>query len=63
MSRSDPPIASTSRPPLDWRGWLALTWALWFGLLYGQMILAQRDGKLRSLLRPAAAPARPQRSS
>jgi hypothetical protein len=23
----------------DWRGWLALGWVLWFGWLYGLMVL------------------------
>lgn len=26
----------------DWRGWLALAWAVGFGLLYARMVLAER---------------------
>ncbi len=33
MSRSD---------RFDWRGWLALAWALWFGVRYARMVLDAR---------------------
>jgi hypothetical protein len=33
---------------VDWRGWLALAWVVWFGLLYGRMVIEQRGGKVRS---------------
>ena len=26
----------------DWRGWLALAWASWFGVLYAGMVLVER---------------------
>ena len=35
MSRSD-------RPRVDWRGWIALAWAIPFAVLYARMILEQR---------------------
>jgi hypothetical protein len=31
---------------VDWRGWLAVAWVVWFGLLYGKMVVEQRGGKL-----------------
>ena len=40
----------------DWRGWLALAWVAWFGLLYGTMVIEQRGGKVRTLLRAWAGP-------
>jgi len=38
---------STDRPretrdAFDWRGWLALAWAGWFGVLYVRMVLDER---------------------
>jgi hypothetical protein len=50
MSRSDP----TARP--DWRGWLALAWVAWFGLLYGRTVVAQRAAKLRAAVARPAPP-------
>ncbi len=38
MSRSDAP----GRGRVDWRGWLALAWAAWFGMLYIRMVLDER---------------------
>jgi hypothetical protein len=32
----------------DWRGWFALGWVVWFGLLYGKMVVEQRGGKVRA---------------
>ena len=45
MPRSEP-----ARPPFDWRGWLILAWVLWFGLLYGKMIVEARGPRLRQLI-------------
>lgn len=28
--------------PIDWRNWLLLAWASWFGLLYARMIVVAR---------------------
>ena len=33
--------------PLDWRGWLILAWVVWFGLLYGKMVVEERGGKVK----------------
>ncbi len=38
MSRSE----ASDRTRIDWRGWLALAWAAWFGLLYAKMVLDER---------------------
>jgi hypothetical protein len=35
-----------SKSPIDWRGWIILVWALFFGARYGAMILEQRGGML-----------------
>lgn len=54
MPRPDP-IALAPRLA-DWRGWLALAWALGFGLLYTGMVLRERaPGVLRVLGRLAAS--------
>ncbi len=29
---------------IDWRAWLTLAWVVWFGLLYGRMVIEQRAG-------------------
>ena len=53
-----PPLALPTR--LDWRGWLALAWVAWFGLLYGRTVVAQRVARLRAAVsRPAPPPAAP----
>ena len=38
-------------PIIDWRGWIALAWASWFGLLYAAMILRERAPGLRDAAR------------
>lgn len=38
----------------DWRGWLALAWALWFGWQYAQMVVHVRGDKARRLISAAA---------
>jgi hypothetical protein len=38
MSRSD--AEAPGKP--DWRSWLALAWAAWFGVLYARMVLEER---------------------
>ena len=54
MSRSDRGAANAG----SWRAWLALAWALWFGLLYGRMVLDERaPGVLRAIGR-AVGPVR-----
>jgi hypothetical protein len=42
------------RWPFDWRGWIILAWVVWFGLLYGKMVIEQRGGKLKEWI--AGAP-------
>ena len=54
MPRSD----AGSNSSVDWRGWLALAWVVWFGLLYGKMVVEQRGAKVRDVLRAIARPAR-----
>jgi hypothetical protein len=39
---STPPAAERNPRPIDWRTWLALAWALWFGVLYGRMVITER---------------------
>jgi hypothetical protein len=46
-----PPSIAHRVRPIDWRGWIALTWASWFGLLYARMILAARAPGLLAALR------------
>ncbi len=41
---------SPQRQPIDWRGWIVLAWVIWFGLLYGKMVIEQRGGKLRGVV-------------
>lgn len=48
MPPSDP--GARARPPLDWRGWLALAWVLVFGLLYARATVEHRGGKVRAAL-------------
>jgi hypothetical protein len=45
MPRSDPPAVTRRRP--DWRGWIILAWVVWWGLLYGTMVVEKRGGKVR----------------
>jgi hypothetical protein len=40
---------------VDWPGWIALAWALWFGGLYIQMVVQTQEAKVRTLLAPASA--------
>jgi hypothetical protein len=47
MSRSEAKSRAT-----DWRAWLALAWAAWFGVLYARMVLDERaPGVLRKIER------------
>ncbi len=40
---------------IDWRGWLALAWIAWFGLLYAGMLLERRAPGLLAAWRAPAA--------
>jgi hypothetical protein len=42
---------------VDWLGWLALAWAVWFGIQYASMIVETRGGRLKELIRPRHGPA------
>jgi hypothetical protein len=54
MPRSETNRSPSNRRAPDWRCWLTLAWVVWFGLLYGQMVVARRGAKLQALIRPAA---------
>jgi hypothetical protein len=41
---------------IDWRGWLAVAWALTFAVLYGKMVAEQRGGKIRAAISSARDP-------
>jgi hypothetical protein len=59
MRRSDGGDGPPAGPALDWRGWIALAWVLWFGLLYGKMVVERRGQRFRELvpgLRKSEAP-------
>jgi hypothetical protein len=50
MPPTAPDRSRTPARPIDWRAWVALGWALWFGLLYARMVLSARaPGALRSI--------------
>jgi len=49
-SESATPTLRTRLTSADWRGWLALAWVVWFGLLYGRMVVEQRGGKIRAAI-------------
>ena len=40
----------------DWRGWIVLAWALWFGLLYGKMVMESRGHQVRALVQAPNIP-------
>jgi hypothetical protein len=48
MPHSDDPKRG---PRIDWRAWVALAWAAWFGWLYLRMILETRGAALLAALR------------
>ena len=43
--------SENNRRSIDWRGWIILAWVVWFGLLYGKMVVEQRGGKLKEISR------------
>jgi hypothetical protein len=47
-----------SKPPdrrqLDWRGWIALLWALWWGWAYAVMAIHARSPQVLTWLRSLA---------
>ena len=44
-ARAQDPVPAPSRRPIDWRGWIVLAWVIWFGLLYGKMVVEQARGQ------------------
>jgi hypothetical protein len=44
------------RRSLDWRGWLALIWAAWFGVLYARMVVDQRAPRALRAISRASEP-------
>jgi hypothetical protein len=54
MPRSD----GTLRRALDWRAWLALAWAVWFGVFYVRMVLEERAPRVLRVIERAAVPLR-----
>ena len=52
-----PPSDRTRARPssVDWRGWLALAWVVYFGILYGKMVVERRGEKLRAAVPGLAA--------
>jgi hypothetical protein len=47
-----------SKKSVDWRAWLALIWAGWFGLLYARMVLQERAPRALHAIERAAEPLR-----
>jgi hypothetical protein len=47
MSRSDADPKTADRRLVDWRGWIILAWVVWFGILYGKMVVEQRGDRFR----------------
>jgi hypothetical protein len=47
-----------ARPGLDWRGWVALAWALAWGCAYCDMALKARGSRVVSWFRPLKAETR-----
>lgn len=47
----------------DWRGWIALAWALWFGWQYAKMVVDARGAKAHQLISATAPAGRPTAST
>ena len=47
MPRSE---SESPEPRFDWRGWLALAWVVYFGILYGKMVIERRGDKIRDAI-------------
>jgi hypothetical protein len=56
MPRSEPVPLPKGCRRLDWRGWIILAWAVWFGVLYGRMVVERRGGKFRGWIAREAPP-------
>ncbi len=44
------PLFEPKWKTIDWRGWLALAWVVYFGFLYGNMVIERRGGKIRAVI-------------
>ena len=53
MHRSEPVPAPAPSARFDWRGWLMLGWAGWFGLLYASMVVERKGPVLAGAIRAA----------
>ena len=45
------------KPTKDWRAWLALAWAIWFGAQYVEMVAASRAAKAIAIIKALVAAA------
>jgi len=45
-----PPSEPITKPGIDWRGWIVLAWALWFGILYTKMVVETRGHRVRNMI-------------
>ncbi len=50
MHRSECDSPRSMARSVDWRGWLILAWVLWFGVLYGKMVVESRGHRVRELV-------------
>lgn len=48
--------STASRSRVDWKSWLALAWAVWFGILYVRMVLEERAPRALQAIEQAARP-------
>jgi hypothetical protein len=53
----------SARPAVDWRGWVALTWALCWGCAYCDMALKARGSRVVSWFQPPKTEIRPRMPS
>ncbi len=53
--RRRPGFLLVSRAQLDWRGWIALIWVLWWAWAYGLMVLQARAPQILAWIRSVAA--------
>jgi hypothetical protein len=44
-------LETLSRWRLDWRGWIALCWVLWWGWAYGAMAIQAKSPQVLTWLR------------
>ncbi len=49
--RRRPGLPRGSRAPLDWRGWIALAWVLWWAWAYGRMAIQAKAPQVLAWIR------------